>query len=48
MVSVILRRDKMTNSGKPDHSGILKNEKIYLRIKIADLISYFQELSFRF
>ena len=48
MVGGIPRRDKMTNSGKLDHSGILKNQRIYLRVKIADLISYSQELSFRF
>ena len=36
MVGGILRRDKMTNLGKLDHSGILKNRRIYLFVKIAD------------
>ena len=41
MVGGITRKDKMTNSGKLDHAGILKIQRIYLRVKIADLISYF-------
>ena len=48
MVGGIPRREKMTNSGKLDHSRILRDQRIYLRVKIADLISYSQELSFRF
>ena len=47
MVGGVRRRDKMTNSGKLDHSGILKNQRIYL-IKVTDLISNSQELSFIF
>ena len=47
MIGGIRRRDKMTNSGKLDHSGILKNQRIYL-IKVTDLISNSQELSFIF
>ena len=48
MVDGIPRRDEMINSGKLDHSGILKNQAIYLHVKIADLMPYSQELSFRF
>ena len=28
-VGSILRREKVTNSGKPDHSGILRIQSIY-------------------
>ena len=42
MVSRIRCRDKMANLGKLDHSEILKNQRIYLHVKIADLISYSQ------
>ena len=45
MVGGIVRRDKMANSGKLDHSGILKNQRIYLRVKIADLIPYRGKIS---
>ena len=45
MVGGILRRDKMANSGKLRHSGILKNQRIYLRVKIADLIPYRGKIS---
>ena len=48
MVDGIPRRDEMINSGKLDHSGVLKNQAIYLHVKIADLMPYSQELSFRF
>ena len=48
LVGGIPRRDKITNSGKLDHSVILRNQRIYLHVKIADSISYSQELSFRF
>ena len=48
MVGGIPRRDEMANSGKHDHSGVLRNQRIYLHAKIADLMSYSQELSFRF
>ena len=48
MISGIPRKDKMRNSGKLDHSGILKIQRIYLCLKIADLIFYSQELSLRF
>ena len=48
MVGGIPRRDEITNSGKLDHYGVLKNQIIYLRVKTADLMSYCQELSFRF
>ena len=48
MVGGIPQRDEMTNSGTLDHSGVLRNQRIYLRVKIADLMSYSQELSFRF
>ena len=40
VVGGIPRRDRMTNPGKLDHSRILRNQRIYLRVKIADLISY--------
>ena len=48
LVGGIPRRDKITNSEKLEHSGVLRNQRIYLRVKIADLMSYSQELSFRF
>ena len=48
MLCGVLLRDKMVNSGKLDHSGILKIQGIYLHVKIADLISYSQELSIKF
>ena len=39
MAGGIPRRNKMKNLGKLDHSGILKNQRIYLRVKIADFIT---------
>ena len=48
MVDGIPCRDEMINSGKLDHSGVLKNQAIYLHVKIADLMPYSQELSLRF
>ena len=48
MVSGRLCRDKMANLGKLDDSGILKIQRIYLCVKTSDLISYSQELLFRF
>ena len=47
MVGDIPRRDEMTNSQNLDHSRSLKNQRIYLSLKIGDLIYYSQELSFR-
>ena len=40
--------DEIRNLGKLDHSGVLKNQRIYLPVKTADLMSCSQELSFRF
>ena len=48
MVGGMPRINEMRNSGKLDHSGVLKNQRIYLHVKMADLMSYSQELSFRF
>ena len=48
MVDGMPRIDKMRNSGKLDRSGVLRNQRIYVAVKIADLMSYSPELSFRF
>ena len=40
--------DETRNLGKLNHSGVLKNQGIYLPVKMADLMSCSQELSFRF
>ena len=48
LVGGIPCRDKIRNSEKFDHSVILRKQKIYLDVKIADLISYYQDLSFTF
>ena len=42
------RIDEMRNSEKLDRSGVLRNQRIYLAVKIADLMSYSPELSFGF
>ena len=44
MVDGIPRKDEMINSEKVDHSVLLKNQRIYLGVKIADLMPYSQVL----